>query len=231
MDDNKKDERLRIVFVSITILVLFCFYRFYSTEFSDWTKTWIYKFSLNYTLVSFIKKLPSTVLFIGMIMISGFNPLAWSRRNLISKKEELQDKYIHSKIKAYILVLNGWLFSLFFSCCGYGFDFSQIKLACMSHMTVLNMVHYVLGAIFEEFLFKGLVYRSFSEMKIPYIPSIIITSLIFTVIHLFNYSFVGNLLGFLLLFIHSVYSFYIFKSYPSICLLVVLHAIRNMLIF
>ena len=77
----------------------------------------------------------------------------------------------------------------------------------------------MIAPIIEETIFRGLFYRSIKNM-IPVSFSIIITSLIFSIIH-------QNILSFVILFFLSGYLTYIYERYGNIIYPIIVHSIFN----
>jgi len=76
-----------------------------------------------------------------------------------------------------------------------------------------------IAPIIEETIFRGLFYRSIKNLM-PVSFSIIITSLIFSIIH-------QNILSFVILFFLSGYLTYIYERYGNIIYPIIVHSIFN----
>ena len=77
----------------------------------------------------------------------------------------------------------------------------------------------MIAPIIEETIFRGLFYRSIKNLM-PVSFSIIITSLIFSIIH-------QNILSFVILFFLSGYLTYIYERYGNIIYPIIVHSIFN----
>ena len=91
----------------------------------------------------------------------------------------------------------------------------------ISKRTFYNISMLLLGGFAEEMFFKGLLYRLFEEIGIPYVFNIVVVSILFAVMH-WSFS-----LAFIVLFFISLFSLILFRIYPSILSFSIFHLLWN----
>jgi len=230
--ENEEERVLkkRFALTTSSILILFLLSLFFSFDFHPLVKGWLYRIGLSYRVQQFVKETVVPLFFIGMIVISGYNPFKWSRSRLEDLASKTGDMLSVRRTKACVMVVLLWFFTGIATCIECGFDIARIREALKTLLTLYNFLYYIITATFEEMLMKGMVYRTFSELKVRRLLSMVFTSLIFAAIHIFTYQANYGLYVYFSLFVGSMYSLLVYNTYPSLLLVIVMHVVRNMLV-
>jgi len=229
-EENEFMNNRKLLSSTIWVLVLFLITQMFSLNYRSAVMGFFVRIGISYDFYHFFSRIVEHLCFIVIIFLTGFSPIAWSKGQLESLKQVSQPNLKHRKTKAFVLTVAAWFFIFFGSYKRCDSDLTKLLVFIKRQYTIQNLVFFFIAATFEEFQIKGMIYRSFLETKLPQIVSMFFTGLIYSTLHVVRYGFEASLFRYILLFASAIYSLMIFNIYPSIFLMIALHAVRNFLL-
>lgn len=156
--------------------------------------------------------------FSGAVLLLFANPVVWSTKKLSLIRISGSNYSVkRNMVLSFLFCLIAIKFLL-----NYHINHTIINdSVVMNNRYFLYYFMLLLGGFAEECLFKGLFFRLFEQINLPFMVNITLVSLLFSVVH-WTFSF-----GFIVLFFISFVSLILFRFYPSILVFSAFHILWN----